>query len=234
MGEDAKKRLVGAIVIVALAVIFVPMFVSDDTDVSTPDATMTIPDEPVVDDRFKAESFLTPSDSGVGGLGEETWLDSGMVLPLPGEDVSSGEQASFDQPAGQSAASASVSADAPIDASAGSTAAPIGTIGSIGSAGSTAPAEAASVPSAPPPRGDSDGMPSWVIQVASLGTSAAADDMVAKLRDDGYSAFVERATVNGRLYYRVRVGPEVDRARADKTAAKLGQKYDAPFVQRYP
>lgn len=230
MEEDAKKRLVGAIVIVALAVIFVPMFISDDTDVSTTDVTSTIPDEPVVDDRFKAESFLTPSDSGVGPLGDETWVDPAMALPLADDEVSSGELATFDQPAGQPAGSADVSTS--------STAAPTRPIGSIGSNASTAPAEATSVPSAappsPPPNANSDGMPSWVIQVASLGTAASADEMVAKLRGEGYSAFVERATVNGRLYYRVRVGPEVDRTRADKTAAKLGQKYDAPFVQRYP
>ncbi len=227
MEEDAKKRLVGAVVIVALAVIFVPMFVSEDTEVSTPDATPTIPEEPVVDERFKADSFLTPSDSGVGRPAEETWVDPGMLLPPDGEGVLSGEEGTFDQPGDQT----DVQPAGQTAGSAASTAAPIGTIGSTRP---TAPSQSPSVPTAPPPQGDSDGMPSWVVQVASLGTAAAADEMVAKLRGDGYSAFVERATVNGRLYYRVRVGPEVDRARADKTASRLGQQYDAPFVQRYP
>jgi DedD protein len=79
-----------------------------------------------------------------------------------------------------------------------------------------------------------DGMPSYVTQVASLGTAASAQELAAKLQGEGYSAFVEPAEVGGRTYYRVRVGPEVDRARADQTAAELGRKYKGPFVQRYP
>jgi DedD protein len=79
-----------------------------------------------------------------------------------------------------------------------------------------------------------DGMPSYVTQVASLGTAASAQELAAKLQDEGYSAFVESAEVGGRTYFRVRVGPEADRSSAEKTAAKLRRTYKDPFVQRYP
>ena len=49
------------------------------------------------------------------------------------------------------------------------------------------------------------------------------------------SAFVEQAEVRGKLFYRVRVGPEVDRAGAERTAARLRdqQKLDT-LIQNYP
>jgi DedD protein len=46
---------------------------------------------------------------------------------------------------------------------------------------------------------------------------------------------VEQAVVNGKRYYRVRVGPEVERARADSLANRLqGETGNKPLVQRYP
>jgi DedD protein len=59
--------------------------------------------------------------------------------------------------------------------------------------------------------------------------------MEAKLRKAGFSAFVEQAEVRGKLFYRVRVGPEVDRAGAERTAARLRdqQKLDT-LIQNYP
>jgi DedD protein len=78
------------------------------------------------------------------------------------------------------------------------------------------------------------GTAAWVIQVASLGSPEAAQTLQNELRGKGYPAFVEQATVNGKLYYRVRVGPEVDRARADRTASKLqGETGTKPLVQSY-
>jgi DedD protein len=74
-----------------------------------------------------------------------------------------------------------------------------------------------------------------VIQVASLGSPEAARGLQDELRGKGYPAFVEQARVNGKLYYRVRVGPEIDRARADGIARRLANETGAePLVQRYP
>lgn len=207
MQEGAKKRLVGAVVIVSLAVIFVPMLFEEEPLTALPPLPAVIPEEPVVDDRFRSESFLTPSESGVGGLEEEALVDPG-VLALPAGD----------EPAADSVYERSV--DEPVADSAGT--------------GVAAPTPAADLPVAPPPMARDDGMPSYVTQVASLGTSAGAQDLADKLRGEGYSAFVESAVVGGKTYFRVRVGPEVDRSRAEKTAAKLRQKYKGPFVQRYP
>lgn len=78
-------------------------------------------------------------------------------------------------------------------------------------------------------------MPSWVIQVASVATREGAGELESKLRAGGFSAFVEKAEVNGKIYYRVRVGPEVDRARAEQTAASLRTRFKLDtLIKNYP
>jgi DedD protein len=78
-------------------------------------------------------------------------------------------------------------------------------------------------------------MPSWVIQVASLGTPESAGELESRLRDGGFSAFVEKAEINGKLYYRVRVGPEADRASAERTASQLRDRHRLDtLIQSYP
>jgi DedD protein len=157
----------------------------------------------VIEERFSAETFLTPADSGVGGLApDELLLEPGMLASPPPSDTAS---SLVDEP---------VLPDPAV--------------------GVGEPAPDSSPAAAPPPRGATDGMPSWVTQVASLGSAASAEQMAEKLRGEGYSAFVEQANVGGRTYYRVRVGPEIDRASAERTAAKLGREYNKPYVQRYP
>lgn len=73
-----------------------------------------------------------------------------------------------------------------------------------------------------------------MVQVSSLGSPEAAGKLADKLKQAGYSAFVERAEVGGKTYYRVRVGPDIDRANAERTAEMLRkqQKLDT-LIQRY-
>lgn len=93
------------------------------------------------------------------------------------------------------------------------------------------PAKAAPAPA----RAANDGMPSWVIQVASVATPEGAAQLESKLRTNGFTAFVEKADVNGRTYYRVRVGPEADRARAEQTAARVRARLKLDtLIQNYP
>nr|WP_238787406.1 SPOR domain-containing protein [Thiospirillum jenense] len=75
---------------------------------------------------------------------------------------------------------------------------------------------------------------SWVVQVASVISAPAAEKRQNELRQRGYPAFIEIVDVNGTRYYRVRVGPEIDRLRADQMAAdlRIGSN-DQPIVQRY-
>ncbi|WP_456375702.1 SPOR domain-containing protein [Thiolapillus sp.] len=76
----------------------------------------------------------------------------------------------------------------------------------------------------------------WVIRVGSFSSKASADKLVKKLRKAGLDTMSPVAvTVKGKKYYRVQVGPQLDKKRAlsllprvDKIAGTKGQ------VVRYP
>ncbi len=208
MDEGAKRRLVGAAVVVALIVIFVPMLLEQSDPVGL--------GEPIV---IPGEPSIGPSDQ----LADDG--DADLATPLTAEDLTP---------------------PLPI---------PEPPPGAVVEAPATGPATGIVVEPAPPESGtpelapaepEADLVPegprpvpagtiSWVVQVASLGSPDAAKGLRDKLRAKGYTAFVEQATVNDKQYYRVRVGPEVERTRADRLAAELQRETSStPLVQRYP
>lgn len=217
MREGAKQRLIGATVIVALVVIFVPMLFEPRPS-EAPGAPgheqLSIPEAPRFEPDLKSEVFLGPEDSGVGGfepgratesrplaLPPPTDLDPASVAGIGDESLDADERESIPEPV-------PFSRSAP---------------------------PAAPVHEAAPPRRAPDGMPTWVVQVASLGNAQAAGDLESRLRAAGFSAFVEQAEVRGKLYYRVRVGPELDRAKAERTAARLREQQKVEtLIQSYP
>lgn len=74
----------------------------------------------------------------------------------------------------------------------------------------------------------------WIFQVASLSTRTKADAMADTLKSKGLPAFVEEARVNGKTYFRVRVGPRTERSEIDALAAEVRDKTgQAGQIQRY-
>ncbi len=61
----------------------------------------------------------------------------------------------------------------------------------------------------------------WAVQVGSFGSRENAERLARQLQLKGYGAFVSESTSRGRKWYRVRVGPERDRAAAAAVAARL-------------
>ena len=94
-----------------------------------------------------------------------------------------------------------------------------------------APPKEAAKPAEPGPRKTGAG---WVFQVASLAERAKADEMAGNLKSKGFPAFVETAEVNGKTYFRVRVGPRKERKDIDALAAAVRDKTgQSGQVQRY-
>ena len=233
MDEAAKRRLVGAAVLVALAVIFVPMLLDEEPedDIGEP---IEIPGAPDFDQAY---------DGAAGGGVEDlsTQLPSPEMpsVPVPGEstpeafpewsEAESGLLPVPEPPAGEpSTAEPSAEAVAP-RAAESPTAAPPAPAAAARTQPQARPAPAAAGPKPVPP-----GTSAWVIQVASVGSPEAARKLQDELRGKGYPAFVEQAVVGGKQYYRVRVVPEIDRAKADRVANKLeGETGNKPLVQTY-
>lgn len=108
----------------------------------------------------------------------------------------------------------------------------------------TAPPRAVETPAPPPrpaepatePLRPRTGLTAWVVQAASLSSAENAERLVAKLREAKLpTPDPELVDIKGKRFYRVRVGPVVERAEAesmvDKVSAIAGAKAQ---VQQYP
>ncbi|MBK1621228.1 hypothetical protein CKO42_22985 [Lamprobacter modestohalophilus] len=221
MDEAAKRRLVGAAVLVALAVIFVPMLVERGADdLGDP---IVIPEAPDLDGWADGDA-----DSSFAESGYDPQLPDPDVVMLPLPTPEPPPSALDAEPA--SAESRSDRRTQPGTSPAERRASESSVVTGTDSGRGETIARAAAGPKPVPP-----GTSAWVIQVASLGSPEAAQALQDELRNKGYPAFVEQANVSGRRYYRVRVGPEIERARADRLATKLAADTGAqPLVQRYP
>ncbi len=75
----------------------------------------------------------------------------------------------------------------------------------------------------------------WIIQVASLTNESNAKKLVEQLRKDELPAQMEKVKLNGKLHYRIRVGPEVDHRLAEKMVAKIEKRFKLnPKLMQYP
>ena len=243
MQEGAKKRLIGAVVIVALAVIFVPMLFEPESLDRLPPIQQSIPRPPAFDPAVKAEVFLGPQDSGVGVLAEPgATVSQPLALPPPAEHepVPSGTPGRPNTAGAKGAAGAAVGgAPAAKPIAGASSRTPVAVAEPAASKPVKVPAQAPgkppAIPESAPTRGANAGMPSWVIQVASVANAEGAAELEGKLRAGGFPAFVEKDEVNGKVFYRVEVGPELDRARAEQTVVRLREKHKVdPLIKSYP
>ena len=73
----------------------------------------------------------------------------------------------------------------------------------------------ASKPASTPPSAAAVVSEGWVVQLASFSSEKSAEDLRDRLLKKGYRAFVERLKQGSQTVYRVRIGPEPERAAAD-------------------
>lgn len=90
-------------------------------------------------------------------------------------------------------------------------------------------------PAARPATGvPSDPLSAWAVQVGSFTSKDNAERLSESLKSRGYRAFVTRVNEQGKTFYRVRVGPEQERARADALAERLKKDGQKTAVLRHP
>ncbi len=67
------------------------------------------------------------------------------------------------------------------------------------------------------------GLSGWVVQVGSFSNSENAEKLVKELQTNKYAAFTDQVDVQGKILYRVLVGPEADKKRAEQLLEKLNR-----------
>ena len=61
----------------------------------------------------------------------------------------------------------------------------------------------------------------WVVQLGSFANQKNAEDLQERLRQKGYHAFMDQIQQGGQTVYRVRIGPEQQRAAAESLRGRL-------------
>lgn len=78
---------------------------------------------------------------------------------------------------------------------------------------------------------------SWAVQVASFPEKSSATKLIGDLQKLNYPAFLVPVDIKGKRWYRVRIGPEVDKKRASLMVDKLRKikgKGLNPSIIRHP
>jgi DedD protein len=74
----------------------------------------------------------------------------------------------------------------------------------------------------------------WAVQLGSFASDDNAQRLVKELKAGGYKAFVSKTGSGSRARYRVRVGPEQDRARAENLAERLRREGRSAVIVSHP
>ena len=205
MERALKERIIGAIVLVAVAVLVVPVFL----------------DGPVDESAVVSERINLPGQGGDDGV-RTVVLDRDRSEPVPAAPM----------PARQSEPEATVAEPPPRQVSLPEPVPnppPDDSEPEAQSAPATLPEPAASSPEPAPEREpatrSTTGM--WAVQLGSFSNEANAERLAADLRQQGFAAFLSKTTTEQGELHRVRVGPHRDREAAETMLARLeraGQK----------
>ena len=212
-----KQRMVGALVLVALAVIFLPMLFSrqDEQRQVTVEAPAA-PQAPSVP-QVQIEPVVVPEPQ-----------------VLPQEPVPSDEEIAEQQ--APSTPIAPVVPVAPAPAPAAKPVAPApAPVPALAAKPSTPPAQPITAtpgkPDTSQSRVDANGLSvSWSVQLASLSNRASAESLQKSLRSQGYNAYIRTADGKNRVF----VGPLIERAEADRLRDLLSRQQNLKgFVVRF-
>ncbi len=209
MDEQLKRRLIGASVLIALAIIFLPMLLSHKPVAEHPGKMASIPDEPV-------RGFDPVLLQDIPPKTEPPTVETPPVSHMPESPVAAA-------PPTPVAPVVTAKSEPPVVAEKKPEA----------KAEQKAEQKAEKKPAAPKP---SSSPSAWVVQVASLSSRASAERLVKKLRKAGLDTMDPAAvTVAGKKYYRVRVGPELDKQRAQRLLPRINKISGVKGqVVRYP
>ncbi len=205
MNIQLKQRLVGAIVLVALAVIFIPMLLSGEGNLGGGIDGSNIPAEP--DFRFPP----------VPAAPKAPPVAAAPVVPL-GDDDEIESPAVPDKPVPEKKVTTNQSATKP----------PAKVVEKV-------PAKPIPPPVVKAAPAESGKVSGWVVQVGSFSARNNARALRDKLRKQGHASFVESIKSTSGRVYRVRVGPELSKAAADKLRQRLIKEAGLKgLVQVYP
>lgn len=208
METTLKQRLIGAAVIIALAVIFVPMILDGSGREQSVALDMEVPAEPT----FKFDSELPDTKQ----------LDELPKIEKPAEPVVKVEKEKQPSPEPEVKNKAVEVVKAPEPAKP-KVEAPVESVKK------TVEATENQIKTNP-------ALSAWAVQVAAFGEKDKALALQEKLLASKLSAFTEESGKSGKTIFRVKVGPELKRENADKLRDKIEKEHGlkGSFVIKHP
>ena len=220
-----KQRIIGALVLISLAVIFVPMMFDEPHDERAV-RSLDIPEEPPF-----PEVSVPEQDESLSGVPDYR-VEETDPAPTPEivEDPAMGSQ-----PAQASGESDDV---APVEqplvgeeepAEAPSESATTASMENADDAGGTSADQQASAPSEPDTSGEGDFERTlegaWVLQLGSFGDEANARRLRDNVRERGYGAHLQEVVRDDQRLVRVFSGPFAEKAEAEKAKEVLDKAF---------
>lgn len=201
MDQTLQARLIGATVLVALAVLLIPELLSGRKS-----------DGPVVDEGATDRGTRTFTIELGGSGGQDAALPSASPSPVaPAKWAPAAPEK--DQASSEAMPSVAGEADPSV-----ATERAMPTVAPPPVAADTAPA---AIPPQPLPASPAVPAGDFVVQVGAFGSAEAARRLVQELEAAGYPAQVAPITRAGKTLHRVRVGPASARPTAEQLSARL-------------
>lgn len=209
MDDALKARLIGAAVLVALAVLLIPELLSGRKQES-PAATPQV---------ATARGTRTFTIELAGGSQGSTVTEAPSAVPAASLPAPPAEAGTPPAPKQESApAAAAPAAPAPEAAQP----ARVAQVADREPAPSAEPEVKTPAPEpAPSPAPSIPARGGWAVQVGAFGSAASATKLVNQLREAGYQVYVSPIARGGKTLHRVRVGPETQRSEAESLVAGL-------------
>lgn len=205
VSRGRKRRVVGTIVLLALALIILPQLFDGEGSYQ-PQVQSRIPERPII--------TLLP---------EPQQVRPAMVGDSQSPSISAEAQDESTEP------SLSTQASMPTGRAVSDNASEPAEVSSEASA-TTVSTETASRPTL-----NASGLPEgWVVQLGTFGDIDNASKLLADLLTKGYKAYERRSVRDAREMSTILVGPVIDRAEADRLLAELAAALDLkPLIKRY-
>jgi len=232
MERRAKERLIGASILVVLIVLVVPELLSGPKPTASAPQPQRLPaaasaPEPIRNVTVDLATSKAPTTA-------ET--DSAPTPAAPEASLQPASAATVPAPEPESEAAATAPAAAPAPPTVGG---PPYRGPAVSGPPDRGPADRGPADRGPADRGplESQGSspisktgsahgevsrtPSWSVQLGSFASRANADNLVRRLKAQGFAAYILSGGSGAATRHRVRVGPLADRGAAERSAAKL-------------
>jgi DedD protein len=224
--RQLKERLIGAAVLIAIAVILVPEMFSGSRQRSA----ATVPDS-VNAGQLKTYQIDLQASSLDAAAPQATAVEP--PAPTPQDESPMALNSQLPAPVTAAIAPSRAPSRASSSAASTSSSSSVAVVSNHAAVSSAASSRTVATPGPSKPDTEKPKVAAgrWVVQIGSFGAADKAQQIVARIKTQGFAASITPIKAGGKTLYRVRTGVLAERAAAEAALKKLKTSYpDASLV----